>query len=84
MTKLLLLAVVVIVVVAALRSLLGANRRPGVDRATRRAAGEDLVRDPQCLAYVPQSRAVAGRVGGEALWFCSDACAERYRRAREA
>jgi YHS domain-containing protein len=45
--------------------------------------GEELVRDPACLTYVPRSAAVAATVAGEPLFFCSEVCAESYRRIKE-
>jgi uncharacterized protein len=33
-----------------------------------------LVRDPVCGMYIPQHEAIAGRVGGETRYYCSEAC----------
>jgi hypothetical protein len=81
-TRLLIFLAIVALIVAVRWA--AARRQARLEAAARQAAvGEDLVQDPQCLAYVPQSRAIPASVGGEALRFCSEACAERYRRARE-
>lgn len=42
--------------------------------------GEDLVQDPICRAYVPQSDAHRLIKEGKAIYFCSEACLEQYRR----
>jgi YHS domain-containing protein len=33
-----------------------------------------LVRDPVCGMYIPRAEAIAGRVGGEDRYYCSEAC----------
>lgn len=40
--------------------------------------GAQMVRDPQCGTYIVRDRAVARRIGGDRLHFCSEACAEAY------
>ena len=42
---------------------------------------EDLVKDPQCGTYVPQSEAVKSSIGGEEHFFCSEECRNKYREA---
>ena len=37
-----------------------------------------MVLDPVCSTYVPKSRAVVRRVKGADVFFCSEACAERF------
>ena len=41
---------------------------------------EELVEDPQCGVYVPKSVAVKGPEG---KLFCSEECAEKYRKKKE-
>lgn len=42
-------------------------------------AGEaDLVQDPQCKAYFLKQRGVKARVGGKTVYFCSEACRDKY------
>lgn len=44
-------------------------------------AGEELVEDPQCHAYVPVSQAVCAQIDGKKVCFCSRKCLEQYRNA---
>ncbi|MEW6684536.1 MAG: hypothetical protein AB1451_16715 [Nitrospirota bacterium] len=39
---------------------------------------DTMVLDPVCSTYVPKARAVARRVEGAEVYFCSEACAARY------
>lgn len=56
------------------------RQNPG--RATgeksRTIEGDEMVQDPNCKVYIPVSRSVVRRVGGEDLHFCSEDCAEKY------
>ncbi|MBI4593257.1 MAG: hypothetical protein HY728_03505 [Candidatus Rokubacteria bacterium] len=58
---------------------------PALRRVLRRPAGrpplairDELVKDPVCQTYVVRSRAVSRTDRGEAVYFCSARCAERY------
>lgn len=63
-------------VALAIAMALPAFRRP---RPLRRPEPDELVKDPVCQTYVVRSRAVRGRDGaGEARYFCSVACAQRF------
>jgi len=42
-------------------------------------AGEDLVKDPYCGTYVPESSAVKETIDGKTLYFCSNECLEKYK-----
>lgn len=44
---------------------------------------EDLVKDPQCGTYVPESSSVTATIGGETHHFCSEECRDHYRQARQ-
>jgi YHS domain-containing protein len=44
-------------------------------------AGEELVEDPQCHAYVPVSQAILTVIDGKKVYFCSRKCLEQYRKA---
>lgn len=82
--RLLILLAVVLLLPFVLRSLFPSLRQREVDLSPRRGRnGEELIRDPACLTYVPRSSAIAATVAGEQLLFCSEACAETYRRIRE-
>ncbi len=41
---------------------------------------DEMVQDPNCGTYIPRSDAVKRRVRGKDLCFCSDACADEYKR----
>lgn len=43
-------------------------------------AAKDMVKDPNCGTYVPQSEALRKKVVGVEQFFCSDKCAEEYSR----
>lgn len=51
----------------------------GGSRAPR-IPGEEMVQDPQCRTYVVKGRALARRIGGRTLYFCSTACADAHER----
>ncbi|MGD0578696.1 MAG: hypothetical protein ABSC08_07190 [Bryobacteraceae bacterium] len=38
-----------------------------------------LHKDPVCGTYVSEAVAVALKEGGQTLWFCSEACRDKYR-----
>ena len=57
----------------------GAN--PGPERIKTPGAGEELVEDPHCHAYVPISQAVCDQIDGKRVYFCSRKCLEEYRKA---
>ncbi len=40
--------------------------------------GQEMVLDPECRTYIIRDRAVSRRLGGKSIFFCSEACAERY------
>jgi YHS domain-containing protein len=45
------------------------------------AAGSTILhKDPVCGTYVSEAVAVALKQGGQTLWFCSEACRDKYRR----
>ena len=46
----------------------------------RQPAGLKLVRDPNCGTFVSPARALATRLGGETLYFCSEKCRREWER----
>ncbi len=48
------------------------------ERRSRRIMGDEMVLDPECRTYVVKDRAVARRVRGTLVHFCSDDCARRF------
>ena len=77
-----LLFLLVIVVYQAIkvvvRSALSTYR--GGEQRAPRIPGEEMVRDPQCGTYVVKGRALARRVAGRTVYFCSVCCADAYDR----
>ena len=69
-----------IVLYRAVKSLFGQSQNRG--RSGEGDAGEPvddvMIQDPQCGVYFPQNRAVVLKTGGQALYFCSDECRDRY------
>jgi YHS domain-containing protein len=57
-----------------LAGLRGAGPRPA-----GRALRDELVKDPVCETYVPRRSAVARTAGPATHYFCSTACAEKFR-----
>ena len=53
----------------------------GVGRAGRsvRELRNDLVKDPVCETYVPRRTAVARTAGSATYYFCSPACAAKFK-----
>ncbi|MCE5243276.1 MAG: hypothetical protein ABFD98_03995 [Syntrophobacteraceae bacterium] len=42
------------------------------------ASDADLVQDPQCKSYFLKQRGVKAQVGGRTIYFCSEACRDKY------
>lgn len=70
----------IIVVYLLYRFVKGDKLRQGSRKRDLPPAGEDLVQDPVCHAYVPLSRACRTSIDGETRYFCSNECLERYRK----
>lgn len=45
----------------------------------RDAAGEEMVKDPNCGVYLPRSSAICFQRGKEEMFFCSEKCREEYK-----
>lgn len=76
MVRLALYAGLVVLVIFVLTAWAGrgrSRRRTGSDQP-----GDVMVLDPVCSTYVPKSRALARRIGDDTVYFCSEACADRY------
>jgi YHS domain-containing protein len=54
--------------------------KPGPAKIKNPAAGEELVEDPECHAYVPVSQAFRMEINGKRVCFCSQKCLEQYRK----
>ena len=84
MLRWLVLIAIVVLLPLVVRAIVAGGRRREIDLSSRRGPdGEDLVRDPACLTYVPRSAAVSATVAGQSYLFCSAACAESFRRIKE-
>jgi YHS domain-containing protein len=73
------LAVLIFLVIrAAVAGFLAGLRgsgRAGAGRSLR----DELVKDPVCTTYVPRRTAIARTVGPVTHYFCSPACAEKFK-----
>lgn len=71
---------ILIGIVYLLYRLLKSKRRwRGAEVGRGGDAGDELmVQDPCCKTFIPQSQALRGGEGSEALFFCSRECMERY------
>lgn len=54
--------------------------KPAPENIKNPVAGEELVEDPECHAYVPLSQALPMVIDGEKVYFCSKKCLEQYRK----
>ncbi len=80
MLRLALYAGLVVVAVLLLSALAGGNwlrRRTGSDQPD-----DVMVLDPVCSMYLPKTKALARRIGDATVYFCSEACADRYEAKR--
>lgn len=68
--RLVFLFIIVYIIYAALKPLLRGGKKP----SNPAQLGEQMVLDPQCQTYVPQSEAVIR----QGKFFCGEECARRY------
>ena len=73
MSRLLLFGLVVAVFIFLVRAFFPSSNGKGGDDATK-----EMVKDPNCETYVPQSEAIPKTVRGTDYFFCSEKCAEEY------
>ena len=57
------------------------SRRPPPPEVPTTIAGGELKRDPVCGTYVSTSLGVTKTVNGEAIYFCSKECRDKFRPA---
>lgn len=55
------------------RALFPSSKEKSENHATK-----EMVKDPNCETYVPQSEAIPKTVQGTDYFFCSEKCAEEY------
>lgn len=64
---------------AALAGVLAGFRRQVRGGTPSRTARDELVKDPVCETYVPRRVALARTAGPVTYYFCSSACAARFK-----
>ncbi len=45
-------------------------------------ASTEMVQDPNCSTYVPETEAIKATIAGKDYYFCSEKCAEIYRKKK--
>ncbi len=77
---LVLLAVLIYLVLrAALSGLVAGFRGEVRGGPAARAVRDELVKDPVCQTYVPRRTALARTTGAATYYFCSPACAAKFK-----
>ena len=46
--------------------------------------GDDMVKDPMCLTYIPKSLAIRKTFDGRTFHFCSEECVSKFVKQRQA
>lgn len=59
--------------------LMGTSTPPSTPQPKAAPQGGELRRDPVCGTYIPETTAIQLKVRGEALYFCSAACRDKYK-----
>ncbi len=65
-------------VVKQVASALHPNQQNDADASKPPDVGDDMVKDPICLTYIPKSLARHARHDGQDYYFCSDECAGKF------
>lgn len=79
MIRALLILFLAMLVYSAIKNMLRAAGRAAHDGERKaQIRGEEMVLDPQCRTYVIKDRAVARRIKGSLIYFCSEDCANKY------
>jgi len=55
--------------------------KPSKKKPVPRSDGDvvdQMVKDPQCGTYFPQSQAITAKIDGQRLYFCSKKCRDEY------
>lgn len=79
--RIIIVGVLVYLIYKTLKWIFGPQREGyhhGIERRTTAVVGEDLVEDPYCHVYVPQSQAYRGYFDGREVYFCSRRCFDQY------
>ena len=75
MSRLIIFGLVVAVFILLVRALF-----PSSDRKDEAGDTREMVKDPNCETYIPQSEALQKTVRGKEYFFCSEKCADEYSR----
>ena len=57
----------------------GPSSRQPRERAGAPASGVHMEKDPVCGTYVVPDHAVSASIGGRKMFFCSEACRDKFR-----
>jgi YHS domain-containing protein len=60
------------------------NASPAKDEGSQGTSSTEMVQDPNCSTYVPETEAIKATIEGRDYNFCSEKCAEIYRKKRSA
>lgn len=52
----------------------------GQDSSQQMPGKDVMIQDPVCKVYITAGTAVTERVGGQTYYFCSQDCADRFRK----
>jgi YHS domain-containing protein len=78
MYRLLLIAVLLVILYFLIRSAIRELSRQGKERTI--GDPKQMVQDPVCRAFVPKGSAVTEDIGGQTYYFCSQNCAQTFRK----
>jgi len=78
MVRLLWLLLIAFLVYKLIQSLRHLSGRRAAKADHRGGQGEELVRDPHCGAYFPQSEGVSAVIDGEKHHFCGPECRDKF------
>jgi YHS domain-containing protein len=78
MYRLLLIIGLLVVLYFLIRSVIRGLSSQGRERMI--GDPRQMVQDPVCRAFVPKGSAVAEEVGGQTYYFCSQDCAQTFRK----
>ncbi len=82
MVRLLLLVLLAVLIFLLVRAAIAgflAGFRGGGRAGAPRALRNELVKDPVCETYVPRRTAVSRTAGAATYYFCSPACAAKFK-----
>ena len=68
-----------VLIIMAVRIFKSIRASMGGKEKAAASLGEEMVKDPNCETYIPKADAIKKKVGGEALFFCSQKCLDEYR-----